>query len=174
MSNTSKRQYKINLAYITSDGSRIEAGIYEEGTFDLAEARKKSIVTLLDVNIPIKVSQADTMDVQKFNDDSTELSPVTVEAKLQTVKHETLKINSEASSTIEKLKYVSKKNADDVVKQREIKRFESYNDLNNRVPLKFNRSWEDIVAIDFEEIVEHSTENAIYYSEGVHPLNNLG
>lgn len=171
MSKENKRQYKVHIAYVNSNGSIVPAGVHEEGTFDLAEARYKSIVTMLDVEVKQTTTKVDEMPVHKFNEDSTELASVDMTQEVKTVKHDFLKINSADVNTITGLKYVSKKNAEEVVRLREEKPFESYGDLNTRVPLKFNRVWEDITPIDFEEVVGHNTDNSIYLSEGIVPLN---
>lgn len=171
MTKESKRQYKVHVAYVNANGTIIPAGIHEEGTFDLGEARYKSIVTMLDVEVKQTTTKVDEMPVHKFNESSTELTSVDMTAEVKTIKHDFLKINSADVNTITALKYVSKKNAEDVVRLRAAQSFESYADLNARVPLKFNRVWEDITPIDFEQVVGHKTDNSIYLSEGIVPLN---
>lgn len=165
------KKYKIHLNYVTSNGQVVKAGIYEEGTFDLAEARHRSVVTLTDIEPKTTVTDnIDDLPVTTFNNDSTEVKNIKVSSQVTTTKIDFLKINSAPLDTIAALKYVSKKNAEDVVRLRADKPFVSYSDLNKRVPLKFSRIWEDLTPIDFEESISHDSKNSLYFSEGLLPL----
>lgn len=164
-----KQQYKIHIAYINTSGTLVPGGIYEEGTFDLAEARKKSLVTLANIDFEKSTQHPDVIPVFKFNQ-TDEIPKVEIKATTETVTIKPLKINSATVKEIEALKYVSKKTAEQVVEARKTKSFSTYGELDKLVPLK-GKNWQDISNLDFEDVVGHTTENSIQYSEGLYPLS---
>lgn len=163
------KQYRVHIAYINTHGALVPEGIYGETEFDLAEARHKSIVTAFDVDIHFKEIEDSTVKVQKFNQHSSSFNLVDLQTKLTTKVPVLLQINSCKLEDLVKVKYVSKKAAEDVVKLRQEQRFSNYVDLNRRVPLKFGRVWEDIVPIDFEPMNEINNDNTIRFSDGINP-----
>lgn len=147
-------KYKVNIPYIDNDGKYIGVGIYDESDIDLGVARYKSIITAETSDVEARVEpQPDFIKTfePKINDPTAvkelKMDP---EKKILKVKH--LKINSASLQDISDVKYVSKKIAQKVIDLREEAKFSNYLDLDERVPLGFNRKWEDIVAIDFEYI----------------------
>jgi DNA uptake protein ComE-like DNA-binding protein len=159
--------YKIHIPYLSSSGKTYMAGNYEEGTFDLSEARTKSFVTLVDVEVATESKPTDNLHTQKFNDESAELPIFEIEPEVSVNTFSTLKINSADIKDIEGLKYVSKKTAEAVIAERGVSKFSSYEDLNTRIKLKLGRKWEDITIIDFElpdNAIEVTNYNTLTFS----------
>lgn len=146
------KRYKLHQSYNDSTGKYIAAGEYDENQIDVAEARYRSIITQVSSNIQVEdVKQPDTINIVDLSqDDPTGVKTVKIEPKKTQTKVKTIKINKASVDDIAALKYVSKKQAELVEKLRSESKFESYNDINERIPLGFNRKWEDISALDFE------------------------
>lgn len=157
--------YKIHLPYIDSYGTLINAGIYEQGSFDLAEARYKSFVTLENASVEAVSTPVQTGTTLHFNPTQNTVVPLVIEAQVSTVVVPKLKINSCSKDELTSLKYVGTKTATEVLLKRKEALFTSIADLDNRVPLK-GKSWEDITAIDFEEDTtpKVTTANSIFYA----------
>lgn len=155
-------KYRIHIPYINSSGNRIADGIYSEGEFDMAEARYKSIVTLENSELKAKsVPEPDTIKTFEVKiDDPLAVKDLKLDPTQKIIKVEPLKINSAKFEDINKIKYVGKKQADKVIELRANKKFSNYVELNQLVPLGFNRKWEDLIAIDFEYKVPTLDNNA--------------
>jgi DNA uptake protein ComE-like DNA-binding protein len=143
------KHYKVHIAYIDYNGRIIKPGVYNEKHIDTAEARHKSIITLEDINIEVKVTDIENaMAVQKFNMDmeykELEFNPVITKNKL-----DKLDINIATEDEIAKIKYVGKTSARKVIIERDKTPFTSYVDLDQRSPLVSKKSWSDIAAIEF-------------------------
>ena len=98
--------------------------------------------------------------------DPTAVKELKFEPTQQILKVTPLKINSAKFEDINKIKYVGKKQAEKVVSLREETKFISYLDLDERVPLGFNRKWEDLVHIDFEYKVSTLDNHAYSVTPG--------
>lgn len=147
------KTYTIHQSYINTNGALVPSGEYEENTFDLAEARAKSIVTLYIGSVEKKeIEKPDTISLQKFNTDS-DFKVTRIESTSTIKQIQYIRINSVEFEAINAIKYVSKKDAEKVITLRKEKRFQDYEDLNKRVPLAMGRKWEDLTALDFEYVV---------------------
>ena len=127
-------------------------GEYDESEIDVVMARRYTQISPISIeltNIKEQPLQDQVKDLV-FNTDLLAMSEITVQASSSEIKIEKLKINTAHKKLIEDIKYVSKKNAADVVEKRAVEPFKSYDDLNSRVPLSFKRKWEDLTVIDFE------------------------
>jgi DNA uptake protein ComE-like DNA-binding protein len=160
-------KYKLHTAYVNFHGTVVPAGVHDEKDIDLAEARRKSIVTLADIEIPTKkVPEVDKVVEKKFSatpDNSFDITEKVLEPVTETVVKESLKINSATLEEIAALKYIGKITANKVVAERAKERFTTEMELDKRVPLKGGRHWQDIFDIDFETVVPYSNDNAIKY-----------
>lgn len=148
-------KYKVHYAYINIKGQTIPAGVYEEEQLDLAEARNKTILTLYDIPDQVKVEKvSDDIGVKVFNprvaNDFDGIKELKLEQEQSKVEKTAIKINSAHEDLIAAIKYVSQKTAKQVVELRAEKPFVSYVDLDERVPLKFNRKWQDLANIEFD------------------------
>lgn len=145
-------EYKVQIGFITSDNEVIKPGIYKSSDIDLAEARKKSIVTAVNANnfIASSPNPDDTIEVKQFYSQPQDIDTKIIQPTIEIKKINAIKINSADIKEIESIKFVGKKTAEAVIKNREDKPFANYIDLDTRVPLRGNRKWQDIAALDFE------------------------
>lgn len=156
------KSYRIHVPYINGAGVYVSAGIYTEDQIDLGEARHKSILTLESSEITIE-TKPETDDIRIWEpviNDPTAVKEIKLEHGKQTIKVKQVKINSADFEEIDNIKYVSKKVAHKVIEERDSKRFSTYLELDERVPLGFNRKWEDIISIDFEYTPPTVTTNS--------------
>lgn len=157
-------KYRVHYGYIEDTGRIINAGIYEEKDLDLGIARKRSIVTAVDSSVSSTESpNLSILPIKEFNAVEPDVKTIKLEAPEITTLVQKVKINSVDITEVSKIKNVGKKTASNVDKQRKERRFESYVDLDKRVPLPFNRKWEDLVVIDFEEVVPFTEANSVNY-----------
>lgn len=143
-------QYKVHVAYINYNGEVVAAGIYPQSRIDIAEARSKTIITTVDALVDVKeeTPPAEVRELRFSADDSITLK--TLEPANTSVKVEKLKINSADMATLEKAKGIGKATAKKIIEERNKAKFQNYPELDVRVPLRFNKAWEQTVAIDFE------------------------
>ena len=142
---------KVYVGYITSEGQSVAPGIYDVSKIDMADAQKKSIVTYVDSDVTALITEVPVIPTIQVQSSSMGMDyNMVMEPALTTVKVEKLKINSAPVEKISALKYVSAKTAESIVTERAIKPFDSYADINSRVPLKSNRLWELLAPLDFE------------------------
>jgi DNA uptake protein ComE-like DNA-binding protein len=141
---------KVYVGYITSEGESVSPGVYDVSKIDMADAQRKSIVTYVDADVSALITEVPVIPTIQMQSSSMGMDyNVVMEPTLTTVKVDKLKINSVPVEKISALKYVSAKTADAVVAERTIKPFDSYADLNSRVPLK-SKMWELLAPLDFE------------------------
>ena len=138
--------------YCPSRNVYVYPGVYEEADIDVVMARRYTQISPanLDVEAPKVQTHIDQVRDVILNPDPDGFKELNLVAEVAEVKVKKLKINSAKESEIAAVKYVSKKNAADAVEKRAGKQFESYEDLDTRVPLAFKRKWQDLTVIDFE------------------------
>lgn len=142
---------QVYVGYITSDGQSVIPGIYDISKIDMAEAQKKSIVTYVGSDVSALITEVPVIPTIQAQSSSMGMDyNLVIEPALTTVTVEKLKINTAPVEKISALKYVSAKTAETIVAERAIKPFDSYADINSRVPLKANKLWELLAPLDFE------------------------
>jgi DNA uptake protein ComE-like DNA-binding protein len=161
--------YKVHVSYIDNNGVIIKDGTYNENEIDLAVARNKSIVTLVDATVNIKTQKPkQELELVNFNSDISVLnsvSEVKINSENSTIKIIKIKINSIDIEELKNLKYIGKATAEKVIKYRENNKIKSYAQLDDIAPLK-SKSWEDITVIDFEDDgVPITLENSVIINE---------
>lgn len=174
-------KYKVHTTYINVNGVLVCAGIYNETDIDLAEARKKSIITSHDIEdsvntiksteninidsidkIGLQIITDNSSDTYKKTEDNIKLIELEPSTTVTTV--EKLKINliEEKEFIEKKIKYVGKATVAKVIKERSTQEFSSYLDLDTRVPLSLGKTWENTVAVDFTKKVITSSNTIVY------------
>jgi DNA uptake protein ComE-like DNA-binding protein len=171
------KQFKVHVGFITSNGVIIRPGIYDDGTFDVAEARRRSYITEVngtDIQVPVEHKASDNVITDiKFepvkNADAIELIDIRTKPTENQIKP--VDINKATETEIIGLAYVGKKTAQKVIALRKEVPFTDYQDLDKRVPLT-SKSWEDVGYILFEyklavdntslgmEVIETGSSNA--------------
>ena len=150
-------KYKIHTAYINNNGSIVKAGVYDESEIDLAEARNKTIITLTDVDLETTIRDREDLIInKKVNNASYEegkyFKEITLEPKVELVQVKHIDVNNDSEDNISKIKYVGKALAKKAIAERKLSPFINYVDMDTRVPLSFNRKWQDISALVFNKI----------------------
>lgn len=149
------KQYKVHVGFITSDGVILRPGIYDDGTFDVAEARRRSYITevnAVEIEVPVEHKPSDNVVEEiKFNpvtnSDAIELIDIRTKPIENQVKP--VNINKATETDIIGLKFVGKKTAQKVISLRKNEPFTSYQDLDERVPLT-SKSWEEVGYLVFD------------------------
>lgn len=158
-------KYKVHTSYIDTTGSVVPAGEYDETQIDLAIARARSLVTLASANV--KVTETNSYKATDIYVDpvvNPEVKVVNMNPTMTTTTVEKIKINSANKDTLLEIKYVGKAMADKVIQARSTQRFDTYAELNSRVPLPKNVKWEDVSVIDFEPIKVNTNENTLIFN----------
>ena len=148
MTPTPKRRYRIFPSYISSNGTTIHSGEYDETEIDVDEARKKS--TALLVNAASFQSVKPITDSFDLNMTPTNDINFQNKSTLFVVEVKRLKINSCSTGEIEAIKYVGKVAAQKIYEARKDAKIRSYTELDKIAPIKGNKTWADIAVIDFE------------------------
>lgn len=152
-------KYKVHYPYYCPVRNiNYEIGVYEEAELDLVTARRLTMISPANLDVEVKVEPVKELRVEQttINADPLGMQELNLEASVNQVKFVKLKINSASEKDIADVKYVSKKNAADVIEERAKSRFTSYEDLDKRVPLAFKRKWQDLTLVDFELLTELS------------------
>lgn len=158
------KKYTVHTSYINSQGVIIRQGVYSEDEIDVAEARRRSYISLVGTSAPIEqevpklkedpVAQINIDNVNhtgiKNNDDIAVIKiDTTSEEVVSKNKPVPFKPNTASLSAYIKLPYVGKKTAENAIQARNQAPFLSYQDMDRRVPLSKNRMWEDVAPMDF-------------------------
>lgn len=156
--------YKIHIAYVTTNGTVVTPGIYKDTEFDLAEARNKSIVTLENTSVEVETTPVvDDIPLVKLEPIVSDISTIELKAVVSNVKATPVKINTAKESDLVALKHIGVKIAKKVIAERAVSKFVSYDDLDKRVPLTGGKKWQDITYLDFELPTELKTENILRF-----------
>jgi len=161
------KTYTVLIGYISFNGQTIQPGEYTELEIDVAEARNKSqLVETVNVlssfsTEEVVIKEVNLKTVSATSLDTDTIKDIHITPTLVTHKVNSITINTATQKELEDLKYVAAKTASHVITERNKKQFTSYADLNQRVPLKFKKQWEDVAVLDFESTVKkvHSTLN---------------
>lgn len=158
------KEYQVHVAFISANGVIFRPGIYSETEIDVAEARRRSYITLIRSGKSSKV-EANTKKIDKDNKGDDKVKEVKIVADnpkednidLKTVEATVIdepllkfKVNYANLQEFIDLKYVGKKTGEKAIRERKTKYFTDYQDLNARVPLHGTNHWEDVTLIDFE------------------------
>lgn len=135
-------KYKVHMAYVSSNNGLITAGVYDENELDIAEARRRSVVTAHTEALE-KEDTVLTTEKPLFNNKS---DIITLEPEVVLTKLPVVDINKATMPELLELKYIGTKKADLIVKYRP---FTAYEDLNNSVPLPNKKKWEDVFNVRF-------------------------
>lgn len=175
-------KYKVHYTYISYNGVLIQAGLYDVSEIDLAEARYKSIVTLentdqvkVEIIESVEKSNIDNIDkivinpdksnsTDTYNKSEDNLSKIKLTPNINKTTITKIFINkiSEQELITKKIKYIGKATVGKLLAERSVKEFDSYIDLDNRVPLAVGKNWEDIIILDFSKTVENSENKLIF------------
>lgn len=150
------KQFKVLIGYVSYTGETIQPGIYSNLEVDEAEARNKSMVVSVDSNVT-STKQTGThhndVKVKKPVSNYSDVNPIkeiTLEPVITHTEVKPVKINTATKEELIAFKFVAEKTASYVIQERETKPFSSYQELNNRVPLRGKHKWEEVAVLDFE------------------------
>lgn len=163
------KYYRVHVAYIASTGEIIKKGVYAEASIDVAEASRRSYITpeLNHVHEPSDATVDKVTDITVKQSGpargSDDIKDIKLEAAVNPSNPKSVSINLITKTAIVDLKYVGEKTALKVITEREKCGFESYEDLNKRVPLSANKKWETVAYMVFEAIDGRQTSSKPAY-----------
>lgn len=150
------KYYRVHVGFITSNGVVVKPGVYPESELDIAEASRRSYVTVALNLVPdaadITVDKVESIEIKQSGGRiaNSDIAVVKLDAEVTSVRPVEIYINTADVKTIVDLKFVGQKTASRVINERQLAVFESYKDLNKRVPLGAGKKWEAVAHIKFE------------------------
>lgn len=153
-------KYKVHQTYVTDNFKVVTPGIYDESEIDILEARKKTIITGVNTEVTTETLVVNDMavidlEIVKNNiEDKVKILKIDSTPKPNPVVTSKVDFNRLTEEELSQYKYVGKATAEKVAKQRSIRYFADYDDLDRRVPLKGGKKWIEVGAFEFNPIIK--------------------
>lgn len=162
-------KYKVHIAYITPNGQIIKPGVYDETEIDVTIARSKTIITAVDATVKVvkeenPLNEMPTLQLYPTDESLVaDVRDVVLTPVKEQIKVENLLINQVPAPKLEALKHIGKATVQKVLDLRQVQPFQSYDDLNHRVPLPKAKKWEDVALLDFASSRQMDMESNVKF-----------